>query len=213
MKSYALSIFSAVLFVVGASAQITLNTPPTVVECTPVQLSWTGGTTPVTISSHNGADPYGAPIDTYTNVTSNPFQTPNAITLPGVGQTIGWTIVDKNGLTGITAPVTIQPGGTCSSATGSAGASASAAPSGSSASSATPASVASTPGSTAAAASSSPASGSKSPSSASNAGAAAASASSPSSSTSTSRPNAAMPMGVPYSAAGILGVVVAAVFA
>jgi len=212
MKSYALSVFSAVLFVVGVSAQITLNTPPTVIECSPVQLSWTGGTAPFTISSHNGATPYGAPIDTYTNVMSSPFQTTNVITVPGVGQTIGWTIVDKNGLTGITAPVTIQPGGTCpsSSATGSTGASASAAPSGSSVSGATPAGT--TPGSTVAAASTTPGTQSTSSAKASNAPAV-ASSSSPSPSTSTSRANAAMPMGVPYGAAGILGFVMAAVFA
>ncbi|KAI9455988.1 hypothetical protein F5148DRAFT_1225040 [Russula earlei] len=205
MKSYLFSLLSAALFVAGVSAQLTVNTPTNVISCTTTQITFTGGTAPYILSVHAGSDPNGAPLQTYSGITGSPFVwTADNVTF-ATGTSLDITLRDSSGLISQTAPFTIQAGGSTSCLTGSTPASAS-----------SPASSSAGTGSTSAGSASSSSAGSPAttkPAASSVSGQSQSSASSPSSSTSTPRPNGAMPISVPYGAAGVLGAVIAAVFA
>ncbi|KAH9960840.1 hypothetical protein BC827DRAFT_1155590 [Russula dissimulans] len=93
MKSYVLSILSAVLFVAGVSAQaITLNTP--------------------LLDASQGNEV----VESYHTSQSSSFSTPAIPANITVGDELVWTLVDSTGATGETAPVKVQAGGSgCSS--------------------------------------------------------------------------------------------------
>jgi hypothetical protein len=105
MKS--ISIASVALFVAGALAQFTINTPSNVVECQPSLISWSGGTAPYYLSVLPGASPNGAAIESFpaTNSTSLTW-TVNIAS----GTSIGLTLRDTNGDVAQTAPFSINPG-------------------------------------------------------------------------------------------------------
>jgi len=189
MKSYVFSILSAALFVVGASAQLTVNTPTNVISCTALQITFSGGTPPYIISVHPGATPNADALVTFPNVTGSPF-TWTAVNYAS-GTSLDLTIRDSTGASAQSAPFSVQSGGSTSCLNGTAsGSNAPAASTGS------PPTTATTPGTTSTTSSKAGAtsSGSSTAKGASSSG------------------NAAIIPGIPYGMAGVLGAVVAAVF-
>jgi hypothetical protein len=198
MRSYIFSILSAVLFVAGVSAQLTVNTPTNVLSCTPLQITWTGGTAPYTLSVHDGSDPNGAALDTFSNLTGTSY-TWSSVNF-AANTNLDLTLRDNSGLISQSASFSVQSGGSTSCLNGT---------------SAVPTTVVAT---TAASAAATPAAGatgttpattgqSKATPSGSSAASSTSKATSPSSSG-----NAAMSTSVSYGAAGVLGAVVAALF-
>jgi len=207
MKSFCFSLLTAALFVAGVSAQLTVNTPVNVVECTPLTITWTGGTGPYFLSLHSGNDVNGAPLISF------PSTTDTSLTWPAVnftsGTSLDLSLRDSAGASSQSAVFTVQAGGDSSCLNGgssSAGSSAAgSSTSGSaSASASTPATSPTTTPATTPAASGSTASTPRA------SGSTSSSASRASSTSSTS--NAAMATGVSYGVAGVLGAAVAAVF-
>jgi len=192
MKSYIFSVISAALFVAGVSAQLTINTPTNVISCTPLQISFSGGTPPYIISVHPGATPNDSPLATFSNITASPF-TWTAVNYAS-GTSLDLTLRDNTGASAQTAAFSVQSGGSTSclnsTATGSSP------PAASTGASSPSSGAAATTGTT-------PASQSKS--SASSSGTSTAKGAS-------SSGNAAIVAGIPYGLAGVLGAVVAAVF-
>ncbi|OAX39553.1 hypothetical protein K503DRAFT_716207, partial [Rhizopogon vinicolor AM-OR11-026] len=95
------------LFVAGAFAQLTINTPANVVECQPTLLSWSGGTgdilpggSPTSASLENLGQQNSTSVTWICNIAS--------------GTSIGLTLVDSTGLTAQTAPFTVNPGSSTS---------------------------------------------------------------------------------------------------
>ncbi|KAH9068403.1 hypothetical protein EDB83DRAFT_2518752 [Lactarius deliciosus] len=215
MKFALVSIASATLFIAGVSAQsLTINTPLNVVVCQPLLISWAGGTGPFflrwVIFVHPGATPDGPALQDFGTQQGNSF-TWTAVNFPS-GTSLDLTLRDSAGITSQSAPFTVQTGtdtaclNASSSSSSSSGGSTSSTPvstataTGSTPSVTTPTSSATTPTTSATTKpSSSPASSSSK----------ASGTSTPSSSSS----NAAMPTSVSYGAAGVIGVVVAAVLA
>jgi len=195
MKFSTTSLISAALFVAGVSAQLTVNTPTNVVQCAPLTITWTGGTPPYLLSVHSGNDVNGSPLISF------PAATTTSVTWSAVnfsaGTQLDLSLRDSSGLNSQSAIFTIQSGGDSSCLNGATNVTT---PTGSAASAASPAS-ATTPASSGASAATKPTSA---------ASVSSASAASKSSSTGTS--NAAMPTGVQYGVAGLLGAAVAAVF-
>lgn len=191
-------IFSAALFVAGVSAQLTVNTPTNVLSCTPLQITWVGGTAPYTLSVHDGTDPNGAALDTFSNLTGTSYTWSSVTFAPNTN--LDLTLRDNSGLISQSAPFTVQSGGStsCLNGTATVPTTVVATTAASGATSATGATTAVTTGTTGTTPAKSASSGS--------------SASSTSKSTSTSSSGAAMSTSVSYGAAGVLGAVVAALF-
>jgi len=190
MKSYVFTIISTALFVAGVSAQLTINTPTNVISCTPLQITFSGGSPPYIISVHPGATPNADALVTFPNVTGSPF-TWTAVNYAS-GTSLDLTLRDNTGASAQSAPFSVQSGGSTSclnsTASGSsAPAATSNAPAASSASATTPATSQTKAGD----------SGSTGTSKAA---------------TPSSSGNAAIVAGIPYGMAGVLGAVVAAVF-
>ncbi|KAI9461629.1 hypothetical protein BJY52DRAFT_1222275 [Lactarius psammicola] len=207
MKSALLSIVSATLFVAGVSAQsLTVNTPLNVVVCQPLLITWTGGTAPYFLSVHPGDTPDGPALVDFGTQQGNSF-TWTAVNF-AVGTNLDITLRDSAGITSQSAPFRVQTGSDTGCLSGSSSSGGSTSPTGVSTTTATgptpststPTTPATTP--TATTSATTRPSGSSTSSSSSSRPA--------SSSTST---NAAVPTGVSYGAAGVLGAVVAAVLA
>jgi len=62
MKSFLASVIALGLAVSTAFAQLTVNTPAQVVECEPLQITWTGGTGPFFLTILPGNQPTGEAI-------------------------------------------------------------------------------------------------------------------------------------------------------
>ncbi|KAI0001428.1 hypothetical protein BJV74DRAFT_882384 [Russula compacta] len=191
MKSYLFSTLSAALFVVGVSAQLTINTPANVIQCTPVQ--------PLISFVFPGATPDTGVLETFSNITGNSYTfTVNFAT----GTSLDLSLRDNSGLLAQTAPFTVGSGGStgCLSSgvqSGTAGTVAVTAASSNPTTAGTTAgtSAGSTPTTTGA----------------SKAASSGSSASTSTASKSSSTSNAAMSTGIAYGAAGVLGAIVAAV--
>jgi len=194
MKSYIFSIVSAALFVAGVSAQVTINTPTNVAECAPLQISFSGATCPCIITVYPGATPNGNPLTTFTNVNSSPF-TWSAVNFAS-GTSLDLSLRDSTGASAQSAPFTVQAGGSTSCLNGTA--SGSSGPAQSTAANPTngaATATGTTPGSTA-----------------TNSGSGSGSTTSKAAASPSASKSAAIIAGIPYSVAGVLGVVIAAVF-
>ncbi|KAI0039854.1 hypothetical protein FA95DRAFT_1577323 [Auriscalpium vulgare] len=213
MRSTFSSLVAAALFVVAASAQtLTINTPSNVAECLPLQITWSGGTPPYTVSLASGTDPNGPALQilaTNTQATSFSWSAVNFAS----GTSLDLNVRDSTGTLQQTAPFTVNPG-TTDCLNGSSSSGASTAPSSTAAStpatspaSTAPSSTAPTSTAPSTSAASSAASSSKPTSSVPSS--AASSSAKPSSASST--PNAAPTKAASYGAAAIIGAVVAAV--
>ncbi|KAI0300931.1 hypothetical protein BC826DRAFT_991438 [Russula brevipes] len=189
-KFFLFSVLSATLFVVGVSAQ-TINTPVSVLSCSPLQITFSGGTRSV----HDGATPSGPPLQTFSNITSSPFTWAKVTYAPN--RSLGLNLIDSTGAIGQSAPFTVA-GTDVSCLNGTA--TTAATPAATTPAATTPAGT-TTGGTT---------SSSTTSSRAATPNAANGTSTRPSS---TTTPNGAMPISVPYGAAGVLGAVVAVVFA
>jgi hypothetical protein len=103
------SVVSLSLFIAGALAQFTINTPANVVECQPTLLAWSGGTAPYFLSILPGATPNGVALENLgqQNGTSVTW----TCNIPS-GTSIGLTLRDSSGLLAQSAPFTVNPGST-----------------------------------------------------------------------------------------------------
>ncbi|KAH9002974.1 hypothetical protein EDB86DRAFT_3073463 [Lactarius hatsudake] len=214
MKFALVSIASATLFAAGVSAQsLTVNTPLNVVVCQPLLISWSGGTGPYFLRFviiHPGAAPDDPALEDFGTQQGTSF-TWTAVNFPS-GTSLDITLRDSGGLISQSAPFTVQTGtntaclNASSSSSSSSGGSTSpstvstATATGSTLSVSTPTTPATTP--------TTPATTKPSSSSTSS-----SSKTSGTSTSSSSSKNAAMPTGVSYGAAGVIGAVVAAVLA
>ncbi|KAF8486080.1 hypothetical protein DFH94DRAFT_688442 [Russula ochroleuca] len=215
MKSYLFSILSAVLFVVGVSAQLTINTPsvlffPPVMcisstrsserMCFLARLFRLPGVVelPLTLFIHDGNNPNGAALLTFANLTGGSYTWSSVTFIANTN--LDLTLRDNSGLIAQSAPFVVQSGGSTSclnstavpstivATTPGTGATTNAA----SSTGTTPAATGTTPGATGQTKATSSASGSSS---------------SPKSSG-----NAAVSNDISYGMAGVLGAVVAAIF-
>ncbi|KAI9439974.1 hypothetical protein H4582DRAFT_2075325 [Lactarius indigo] len=224
MKFALLSIASATLFVAGASAQtVTVNTPLNVVVCQPLQITWSGGTVHADVSTltlalpflfsqsiHPGAAPNDPALVDFGTQQGTSFLW-SAVNFP-VGTSLDITLRDSAGQISQSAAFTIQTGSdtaclnasssSSSASGGSTSPASSTTPTGTTPATSTPSSTATTPTVTTPA--------TTKPSSSSTSSSSKASSSSTSSSSSS---NAAVPTGISYGAAGVIGAVVAAVLA
>ncbi|KIJ14338.1 hypothetical protein PAXINDRAFT_12987 [Paxillus involutus ATCC 200175] len=118
---------SIALFVAGALAQFTINTPANVVECQPTLISWSGGVSPFFLVCEticvllSAPDVYAAPL-----CIILPGGSPTAAALENLGQqngtsvtwtcniqagvSLGLTLRDSTGATAQSAPFTVNPG-------------------------------------------------------------------------------------------------------
>ncbi|KAH9037800.1 hypothetical protein EDB85DRAFT_1934520 [Lactarius pseudohatsudake] len=211
MKFALVSIASATLFVAGVTAQsLTVNTPLNVVVCQPLQISWSGGTGPYFLSIHPGAAPDDPALADFGTQQGTSF-TWTAVNF-AVGTSLDITLRDSAGLISQSAPFTVQTGTDTAclnaSSASSSGASTSGTPASTSTATGSTPSV-STPTSSATTPTTSP---TTKPSSASTSSSPKTSGTSTSTSTSSSK-NAAMPTGVSYGVAGVIGAAVAVVLA
>ncbi|OJA12420.1 hypothetical protein AZE42_03389 [Rhizopogon vesiculosus] len=112
------SFISLTLFVAGALAQLTINTPANVVECQPTLLSWSGGTAPYFLVGNfltrfilPGGSPTSASLE---NLGQQNSTSVTWICNIASGTSLGLTLVDSTGLTAQTAPFTVNPGSSTS---------------------------------------------------------------------------------------------------
>ncbi|KIJ62814.1 hypothetical protein HYDPIDRAFT_176263 [Hydnomerulius pinastri MD-312] len=94
---------SLALFVAGALAQLTINTPGNVVECQPTLLSWSGGTGDIL----PGSTPTAAALENLGQQNSTSVTWTCNI---AAGVSIGLTLRDSTGTVAQSAPFTINPG-------------------------------------------------------------------------------------------------------
>ncbi|KAF9223399.1 hypothetical protein BS17DRAFT_706072 [Gyrodon lividus] len=112
---------SLALFVAGALAQLTINTPANVVECEPTLISWSGGTAPyflvckaicpLSIPDFNSILPGGSP--TAAALENLGQQNGSSVTWTcniAAGVSLGLTLRDSTGAVAQSAPFTINPG-------------------------------------------------------------------------------------------------------
>ncbi|KAI6037726.1 hypothetical protein EDC04DRAFT_2604618 [Pisolithus marmoratus] len=101
------TLAAVVLFVAGALAQFTINTPSNVVECEPTLITWTGGTAPYFLSILPGATPNGTPLENLGQQNSTSVTWTCNIQ---AGTSIGLTLRDSTGAVVQSAPFTIIAG-------------------------------------------------------------------------------------------------------
>ncbi|KAI0280772.1 hypothetical protein BGY98DRAFT_932403 [Russula aff. rugulosa BPL654] len=193
MKISIFSAVSAALFVAGVSAQMTVNTPSNVLECSPLLITFTGGQQPYIITILPGATPDGTALTTFSGVTGSPFNW-TAVNFPS-GTSLGITLHDSSGLLAQTAAFTVEPGASTSCLNGTA----------SGVNAGTNAPAASTPTSAAATTTGTSPANTASKAGTASTGSSTSKAASPSG-------NAAIIAGIPYGVAGVLGAAIAAVF-
>jgi len=108
MKFIALiTAFASVLPAVLGQGQMTINTPPSAVECEPTMFNWSGGTAPYYLSLIPGGQASASPLKEF------PTQTGTSYTwLVDLQANIGFTISlkDSTGQTAFSDIVTVQPG-------------------------------------------------------------------------------------------------------
>ncbi|KIK82605.1 hypothetical protein PAXRUDRAFT_832173 [Paxillus rubicundulus Ve08.2h10] len=98
---------SIALFVAGALAQFTINTPANVVECQPTLISWSGGAPPYYLSILPGGSPTAAALEDLGQQNSTSV---TWICNIQAGVSLGLTLRDSTGLTAQSAPFTVNPG-------------------------------------------------------------------------------------------------------
>ncbi|KIM62692.1 hypothetical protein SCLCIDRAFT_9019 [Scleroderma citrinum Foug A] len=98
---------SVVLFVAGALAQFTINTPGNVVQCEPTLISWSGGTGPYFLSILPGASPTGSALENLGQQNSTSVTW--TCNFPS-GSSLGLTLRDSTGAVAQSAPFTVNPG-------------------------------------------------------------------------------------------------------
>ncbi|KAG2147561.1 hypothetical protein DEU56DRAFT_784643 [Suillus clintonianus] len=104
------SVTFLALFIAGALAQFTINTPANVVECQPTLLAWSGGTAPYFLSILPGATPNGVALE---NLGQQNSTSVTWVCNIASGTSIGLTLRDSTGLTAQSAPFTVNPGCAC----------------------------------------------------------------------------------------------------
>jgi len=101
------SIAALVLFSAVLAQNLTVNTPPSVVQCQPTQLSWSGGTGPYFLSFIPAGQPSAPAIKQFPTQTGNTF-TWVADLAAGTSFTI--SLKDSNGAQQFSDIVTVQSG-------------------------------------------------------------------------------------------------------
>ncbi|KZO91560.1 hypothetical protein CALVIDRAFT_541729 [Calocera viscosa TUFC12733] len=99
--------FALLALLPAALAQITVATPPSVVTCEPVSLSWTGGTGPYFVSAIPGGQPGATALESFPEQTGNSFTW--TVNLPA-GTSITIQVRDSTGTIQYSSPITIQAG-------------------------------------------------------------------------------------------------------
>ncbi|KAF8573942.1 hypothetical protein K439DRAFT_1198637 [Ramaria rubella] len=198
-----ISIALFALAAVGVNAQgLIINTPSSIVECEPTQITFSGGTPPYFISILPGGQISAQAIENLPNQNGGTSTTWIANIAAGTPITFG--IKDSTGATNFAAMVTIQPGSTsCLNSTGSASSGASTS---GPASSSSPASSAASSGPASSPSPTSPATSAGSSASSSKASTTGASSTS---STASATPGSALAL-QSGPAAGIIGMLIAA---
>jgi len=107
MKSVFTSLAAVALFVSGALAQFTINTPTNVVVCQPILLTWSGGTPPYFLSVLPGSQPNAAALVDLGQQSGTSFTWTVNI---AAGTSIGLNLRDSSGLVAQSAPFTINSG-------------------------------------------------------------------------------------------------------
>ncbi|KAH7884733.1 hypothetical protein F5I97DRAFT_1891566 [Phlebopus sp. FC_14] len=102
---------SLALFVAGALAQFTINTPSNVVECEPTLLSWSGGTAPYFLSILPGSSPSAAALENLGQQNGTSVTWTCNIQ---AGTSLGLTLRDSTGAVAQSAPFTVNPGSSTS---------------------------------------------------------------------------------------------------
>ncbi|KAI0314609.1 hypothetical protein OF83DRAFT_435277 [Amylostereum chailletii] len=106
-SSATLAFSALVALVPAAVAQMTINTPPSVVECEPVQFAWNGGSPPYYLSLVPDGQPAGPALKQF------PKQSDTSYTwmddLPA-GTAFNVALKDSTGVQAFSAPVTVQKG-------------------------------------------------------------------------------------------------------
>ncbi|KAI6039905.1 hypothetical protein EDC04DRAFT_2867889 [Pisolithus marmoratus] len=97
------TLAAVVLFVAGALAQFTINTPSNVVECEPTLLTWTGGTRDIL----PGSTPNGTPLE---NLGQQNSTSVTWVCNIQAGTSIGLTLRDSTGAVVQSAPFTVVAG-------------------------------------------------------------------------------------------------------
>lgn len=98
---------SIALFVAGALAQFTINTPANVVECQPTLISWSGGVSPFFLSILPGGSPTAAALENLGQQNGTSVTWTCNIQ---AGVSLGLTLRDSTGATAQSAPFTVNPG-------------------------------------------------------------------------------------------------------
>jgi len=102
-----LAVSVAALFSL-AQSQVTVNTPPQLVECEPIQITWSGGTGPYFLSVF----PDGNPSVVLENLSNSSISGTTFTWEVNIasGQSVGFAVRDSTGVTGQSAAVGIQAG-------------------------------------------------------------------------------------------------------
>merc|ERR1712225_69057 len=117
-KMYSAIILSAAL--VAAVKAVTVNTPPSLVQCQPAQLTWGQGTAPFYVSIIPGGQPSAAALESFATQTGMSYTWMVDI---AAGTSVTVKVVDSTGDTNYSDQVTIQAGSetTCTSSSSSSG--------------------------------------------------------------------------------------------
>jgi len=102
-----LAVSVAALFSL-AQSQVTVNTPPQLVECQPIQITWSGGVSPYFLSVF----PDGNPSVVLENLSNSSISGTSFTWEVNIasGQSVGFAVRDSTGVTGQSAAVGIQAG-------------------------------------------------------------------------------------------------------
>ncbi|EIN04805.1 hypothetical protein PUNSTDRAFT_92211 [Punctularia strigosozonata HHB-11173 SS5] len=116
--------FSAVVALVALIPSVlglTINTPTSVVQCQPIQLTWSDGTAPYFLSLLPGGQPSATPLESFDSTTSTSFTW--TVNLPS-GTSVTAQIKDSTGTIAYSDIFTIQSGSdsSCLTSSGVAGA-------------------------------------------------------------------------------------------
>ncbi|KAF9270803.1 hypothetical protein L218DRAFT_983216 [Marasmius fiardii PR-910] len=84
-----------------------MNTPASLVECKPAQLTWSGGRAPYFLVVQDGNNPSGPAIERFPPQEGTSF---TWLVNVAAGRSVGFLLRDANGATSQTASVTIQAG-------------------------------------------------------------------------------------------------------
>jgi hypothetical protein len=106
-----ITVLASVLPAVFGQGQMTINTPPSAVECEPTMFNWSGGTAPYYLSLIPGGQASAAPLKEFPTQTGTTYTWLTDIQA-GVGFTI--SLKDSTGLTAFSDVVTVQPGSSTS---------------------------------------------------------------------------------------------------